>query len=274
MITHLQDTVTLNNGVKMPGFGLGVYKVEDGDTVIHAVSSALKNGYLHIDTATIYDNEKGVGQAVKDSGIPREEIFITSKVWNDDQGYESTLKAFEETLEKLGTDYLDLYLIHWPVSGKYKDTYRALEKLYEEGKVRAIGVSNFHVHHLEDLMEDCTITPMVDQVEFHPHLTQSDLRKFCQDNNIQFEAWSPLKKGRLFEDPTLMEIAEAHGKTVAQVMLRWDIQHGVVTIPKSIREKRIVENADVFDFSLTDEEMKRIDGMNKDRANRIKSGYI
>lgn len=264
MITHLQDTVTLNNGVKMLGFGLGVYKVEDGDTVIHAVSSALKNGYLHIDTATIYDNEKGVGQAVKDSGIPREEIFITSKVWNDDQGYESTLKAFEETLEKLGTDYLDLYLIHWPVSGKYKDTYRALEKLYEEGKVRAIGVSNFHVHHLEDLMEDCTITPMVDQVEFHPHLTQSDLRKFCQDNNIQFEAWSPLKKGRLFEDPTLMEIAEAHGKTVAQVMLRWDIQHGVVTIPKSIREKRIVENADVFDFSLTDEEMKRIDGMNKD----------
>lgn len=264
MITHLQDTVTLNNGVKMPGFGLGVYKVEDGDTVIHAVSSALKNGYLHIDTATIYDNEKGVGQAVKDSGIPREEIFITSKVWNDDQGYESTLKAFEETLEKLGTDYLDLYLIHWPVSGKYKDTYRALEKLYEEGKVRAIGVSNFHVHHLEDLMEDCTITPMVDQVEFHPHLTQSDLRKFCQDNNIQFEAWSPLKKGRLFEDPTLMEIAEAHGKTAAQVMLRWDIQHGVVTIPKSIREKRIVENADVFDFSLTDEEMKRIDGMNKD----------
>ena len=264
MITHLQDTVTLNNGVKMPGFGLGVYKVEDGDTVIHAVSSALKNGYLHIDTATIYDNEKGVGQAVKDSGIPREEIFITSKVWNDDQGYESTLKAFEETLEKLGTDYLDLYLIHWPVSGKYKDTYRALEKLYEEGKVRAIGVSNFHVHHLEDLMEDCTITPMVDQVEFHPHLTQSDLRKFCQDNNIQFEAWPPLKKGRLFEDPTLMEIAEAHGKTVAQVMLRWDIQHGVVTIPKSIREKRIVENADVFDFSLTDEEMKRIDGMNKD----------
>lgn len=208
--------------------------------------------------------KKASGQAVKDSGIPREEIFITSKVWNDDQGYESTLKAFEETLEKLGTDYLDLYLIHWPVSGKYKDTYRALEKLYEEGKVRAIGVSNFHVHHLEDLMEDCTITPMVDQVEFHPHLTQSDLRKFCQDNNIQFEAWSPLKKGRLFEDPTLMEIAEAHGKTVAQVMLRWDIQHGVVTIPKSIREKRIVENADVFDFSLTDEEMKRIDGMNKD----------
>ncbi|MFC0014150.1 MULTISPECIES: aldo/keto reductase [Allobacillus] len=264
MITHLQDTVTLSNGVKIPGFGLGVYKVEDGDTVIHAVSSALKNGYRHIDTATIYDNEKGVGQAVKESGVPREEIFITSKVWNDDQGYESTLKAFEETLEKLDTEYLDLYLIHWPVSGKYKDTYRALEKLYEEGKVRAIGVSNFHVHHLEDLMNDCTITPMIDQVEFHPHLTQSDLRKFCQENNIQFEAWSPLKKGRLFEDPTLMEIAETHGKTVAQVMLRWDIQHDVVTIPKSIREKRIVENADVFDFTLSEEEMKRIDEMNRD----------
>ena len=263
MITHLQDTVTLHNGVKMPGFGLGVYKVEDGETVIHAVKSALKNGYRHIDTAQFYDNERGVGQAIKESGIPRDEIFITSKVWNDDQGYESTLRAFEESLQKLGTDYMDLYLIHWPVTGKFKETYRAMEKLYQEGKVRAIGVSNFHVHHLETLMESSTITPMVDQVEFHPHLTQTELRSFCKENNIQFEAWSPLKKGRLFEDETLQEIAKAHGKTVAQVILRWNIQHEVVTIPKSIREQRIIENADVFDFSLTDEEMKRIDGMNK-----------
>lgn len=185
MITHLQDTVTLHNGVKMPGFGLGVYKVEDGETVIHAVKSALKNGYRHVDTAQFYDNERGVGQAIKESGIPRDEIFITSKVWNDDQGYESTLRAFEESLQKLGTDYMDLYLIHWPVTGKFKETYRAMEKLYQEGKVRAIGVSNFHVHHLETLMESSTITPMVDQVEFHPHLTQTELRSFCKENNIQ-----------------------------------------------------------------------------------------
>jgi methylglyoxal/glyoxal reductase len=262
MITSLNDTIKLNNGIKMPGFGLGVYKVEDGDTVVHAVRSAIEVGYRSIDTASFYDNERGVGQAVRESGIPREELFITSKVWNDQQGYESTLKAYDQSLEKLGMDYLDLYLIHWPVSGKYKETYRALEKLYEEGRVRAIGVSNFHVHHLEDLLANCKVKPVVNQVEYHPHLSQVDLKAFCEKEQIQLEAWSPLKRGRLLDEPTLMEIGKKYGKSVAQVILRWDIQNHVVTIPKSIKAERIRENADIFDFELTDTEMERIDGLN------------
>lgn len=262
MITNLRDTITLNNGVEMPGFGLGVYKVEE-EIAVEAVKTALKNGYRGIDTASYYKNEKGVGKGIKESGIPREEIFVTTKVWNDEQGYENTLKAFEQSLDRLGLDYLDLYLIHWPVKGKFKETWRAMEKLYEEGSVRAIGVSNFHVHHLKDLMKDSNIKPAVNQVELHPHLTQFDLRKFCQEQNIQIEAWSPLKKGRIFDEPVLKEIADKYGKTPAQVILRWDIQHQIITIPKSTKEERIIENADVFDFSLTAEEMKRIDQLNK-----------
>ncbi|WP_163971890.1 aldo/keto reductase [Oceanobacillus halotolerans] len=263
MIKHLQDTVTLHNGVQMPGFGLGVYKVEDGDVVIQAVKAALDYGYRSIDTASFYDNEAGVGQAIQESNIPRKELFITSKVWNDQQGYENTLKAFDESLSKLGLDYLDLYLIHWPVKGMYKETWRALEKLYKEGKVRAIGVSNFHVHHLEDLMADSNHKPVIDQVEFHPHLTQEDLRTFCQQENIQLEAWSPLKRGQLLEEPTITEIANKYGKSPAQVILRWDIQHDVITIPKSSKAHRIKENASIFDFALTEEEMNRIDALNR-----------
>ncbi|TFJ94224.1 aldo/keto reductase [Lentibacillus salicampi] len=264
MITNLQDTVTLNNGVKMPGFGLGVYKVEDGDVTVASVKAALKNGYRSIDTASFYDNERGVGQGIKESGVPREEIFVTSKVWNDQQGYDNTLEAFEVSLEKLGTDYLDLYLIHWPVKGKYKDTWKAMEKLYEEGKVRAIGVSNFHVHHLEDLMADSSVKPVVDQVEYHPHLTQEELRAFCEAQHIQLEAWSPLKKGRLMDDPIISGLADKYRKTPAQVILRWDVQNNVVTIPKSTHEHRIRENADIFDFELTDDEMKQISNLNQD----------
>lgn len=262
MITHLQDTVTLNNGVNMPGFGLGVYKVEDGQTVVNSVKAAIKNGYRSIDTASFYDNEEGVGQGIKESGIPREEIFITSKVWNEEQGYESTLEAFERSLQKLNTDYLDLYLIHWPVKGKYKDTWRAMEKLYEDGRVRAIGVSNFHVHHLEDLMKDSNIKPVIDQVEYHPHLTQLELREFCEKENIQLEAWSPLKRGQLLDDPTLTEIANTYGKSTAQVILRWNIENNVITIPKSITENRIIENADIFDFSLTEQDTGKINALN------------
>ncbi|WP_087972438.1 aldo/keto reductase [Oceanobacillus rekensis] len=262
MITNLQDTVTLNNGVNMPGFGLGVYKVEDGKTVVNSVKTAIKNGYRSIDTASFYDNEEGVGQGIKESGIPREEIFITSKVWNEEQGYESTMEAFERSLKKLNTNYLDLYLIHWPVKGMYKDTWRAMEKLYEEGKVRAIGVSNFHVHHLQDLMKDSNVKPVIDQVEFHPHLTQAELREFCEKENIQLEAWSPLKRGQLLDDPTLIEIAEKHGKTAAQIILRWNIQSNIITIPKSITEQRIIENADIFDFKLTENEMEKINDLN------------
>lgn len=265
MVNSLQDTTTLHNGVKMPWFGLGVWRVENGETVINSVKSAIHAGYRSIDTAAVYQNEDGVGVGIKESGISREDLFVTSKVWNSDQGYESTLTAYEESLHKLGLDYLDLYLIHWPVAGKYKDTWRALEKLYKDGKVRAIGVSNFHVHHLEDLMKDAEIKPMVNQVEFHPRLAQKELRAFCKEHGIQMEAWSPLMQGQLLDNETLVNIGKNHQKSAAQVILRWDLQNGVVTIPKSIKEHRIRENADIFDFELSPAEMEQIDQLNQDK---------
>lgn len=262
MYSSLQDTVTLNNGVKMPVMGLGVFKVEDGNVVTQAVKDAIKNGYRSIDTASFYDNEAGVGLGIKESGIPREELFVTTKVWNGDHGYENTLNAFEISLEKLGLEYLDLYLIHWPVRGKYTETWKALEKLYHDGKVRAIGVSNFNIHHLEDILNEGKVKPVINQVEYHPHLTQVELREFCVREGIQMEAWSPLKKGELLTDPVIQKLAEKHQKTPAQIILRWDIQNNVITIPKSIKEHRIVENADIFDFSLTEEDMQEINGLN------------
>ncbi|KEZ47236.1 aldo/keto reductase [Metabacillus indicus] len=264
MAKNLQDTTALHNGVNMPWFGLGVFKVEDGNEVVNSVKWAIEAGYKSIDTAAIYGNEEGVGQAIKESGVSREELFITTKVWNADQGYDSTLKAFDESMKKLGLEYLDLYLVHWPVKGKYKETWKALETLYKEGKVKAIGVSNFQVHHLKDVMEDAEIVPMVNQVEYHPRLTQKELHAFCKENSIQLEAWSPLMQGKLLDDATLTEIAEKHGKSVAQVILRWDLQNGVVTIPKSVKEHRIYDNAAIFDFELTQEDMERIDGLNRD----------
>ncbi|MCF6094635.1 aldo/keto reductase [Microaerobacter geothermalis] len=265
MISHISDCTVLNNGVKMPWFGLGVYKAKDGDEVIHAIKAALKAGYRSIDTAAFYENEVGVGKAVKESDIPREELFITTKVWNSSQGYDSTLAAFEESRRKLGLDYIDLYLIHWPVKGKYKDTWRALEKLYKEGYVKAIGVSNFQIHHLQDLMADSEIIPMVNQVEYHPYLTQKELHNFCKTRNIQLEAWSPLMRGQIFDHPTIQEISGKYQKTPAQVILRWDLQNEVVTIPKSVHEHRIIENADIFDFELSPEDMARIDGLNMNK---------
>lgn len=265
MPKNLQDTTTLHNGVKMPWFGLGVFKVKEGSEVVEAVKAAIKNGYISIDTAAIYQNEEGVGQGIKESGVPRDSLFVTSKVWNSDQGYESTLNAFETSLQKLGMDYLDLYLIHWPGkdSAKYKETWRALEKLYKDGRVRAIGVSNFHVHHLEDLIADAEIKPMVNQVEYHPHLAQLELREYCKKQGIQLEAWSPLKQGQLLSEPTIMAIAEKYQKSPAQIILRWDLQNEVVTIPKSIKEHRIIENADIFDFELSTDDMEKINGLNK-----------
>jgi diketogulonate reductase-like aldo/keto reductase len=248
----------------MPWFGLGVFKVEEGSEVVNSVKWAIEAGYKSIDTAAVYGNEEGVGQGIKESRVPREELFITTKVWNADQGYESTLKAFDESMKKLGLEYLDLYLVHWPVEGKYKDTWRALETLYKEGKVKAIGVSNFQIHHLEDVIKDAEIVPMVNQVEYHPRLTQKELQAFCRQHSIQLEAWSPLMQGKLLDDETLTEIAEKHGKSVAQVILRWDLQNEVVTIPKSVKEHRIHDNAAVFDFELSQEEMERIDGLNRD----------
>jgi diketogulonate reductase-like aldo/keto reductase len=263
MPKNLQDTVTLHNGVKMPWFGLGVFKVEDGQEVIDSVKYAIKAGYKSIDTAKIYENEEGVGQAIRESGIARDELFVTTKVWNADQGYESTLKAFDTSLQKLGLDYLDLYLIHWPGKDKYKKTWKALEKLYKDGRVRAIGVSNFHVHHLEDLLADAEIKPMVNQVELHPLLTQVELREYCKKQGIQIEAWSPLAQGQLLDNEVLKEIAAKHGKSTAQVILRWDLQNEIVTIPKSIKEHRIIENADVFDFELSAEDMDKINALNQ-----------
>ncbi|MEC1530184.1 glyoxal/methylglyoxal reductase [Bacillus spizizenii] len=264
MPTSLKDTVKLHNGVEMPWFGLGVFKVENGSEATESVKAAIKNGYRSIDTAAIYKNEEGVGIGIKESGVAREELFITSKVWNEDQGYETTLAAFEKSLERLQLDYLDLYLIHWPGKDKYKDTWRALEKLYKDGKIRAIGVSNFQVHHLEELLKDAEIKPMVNQVEFHPRLTQKELRDYCKEQGIQLEAWSPLMQGQLLDNEVLTQIAEKHNKSVAQLILRWDLQHEVVTIPKSIKEHRIIENADIFDFELSQEDMDKIDALNKD----------
>lgn len=267
MIQNLQDTVTLHNGVNMPGLGLGVFKVEEGQELVHAVQYAIGQGYRSIDTAAIYGNEAGVGegirQGMKNAGISRDELFITSKVWNVDLGYESTLAAYETSLQKLGLDYLDLYLIHWPVAGKYKEAWRALETLYASGKVKAIGVSNFQVHHLQDLMKDAEVVPMVNQVEYHPRLTQQEVGNFCREHDIQLEAWSPLMQGQLLDHPLLREIADKHNKEVAQVIIRWDLQNGVVTIPKSTKEQRIVSNANVFDFELSTDEMKQITAMNE-----------
>ncbi|EJQ41602.1 glyoxal reductase [Bacillus wiedmannii] len=264
---NLQSTITLHNGVEMPWFGLGVFKVEDGPELVEAVKSAIKAGYRSIDTAAIYGNEKAVGEGIragiKEAGISREDLFITSKVWNSDQGYETTLAAYEESLKKLELDYLDLYLVHWPVEGKYKDTWRALETLYKEERVRAIGVSNFQIHHLQDVMKDAEIKPMINQVEYHPRLTQKELQAFCKEQGIQMEAWSPLMQGQLLDNETLQEIAEKHGKTTAQVILRWDLQNGVITIPKSTKEHRIIANADVFNFELTKEDMEKIDALNQ-----------
>jgi methylglyoxal/glyoxal reductase len=263
MPTSLTDTTTLHNGVKMPWFGLGVFKVKEGVEVVESVKVAIKNGYRSIDTAAIYQNEEGVGQGIKESEIPRKELFITSKVWNADQGYESALQAYETSLNKLGLEYLDLYLIHWPGKNKFKETWKALEKLYKDGRVRAIGVSNFKIHHLEELLKDAEIKPMVNQVEYHPHLTQKDLLAFCEKEGIQLEAWSPLKQGELLTDSTINEIAEKYGKTAAQVILRWDLQTKVVTIPKSIKEQRIIENTNIFDFELSSEDIKKLDRLNK-----------
>lgn len=267
MTTHLQATTTLNNEKAMPWFGIGVFKVADGSELVDAVKAAVAHGYRSIDTAAIYDNERSVGQAIREAlqetGLSREDLYVTSKVWNADLGYEATLAAYETSLEKLGLDYLDLYLIHWPVAGKYKDAWRALEALYKAGRVKAIGVSNFQIHHLEDLMKDAEIKPMVNQVELHPRLSQQALRDFCARHDIQIEAWSPLMQGQLLDNPVLQEIGARHGKSVAQVILRWDLQHGIVTIPKSTKVSRIIENASVFDFELTSEEMARIDALNQ-----------
>jgi len=266
-ITDLKGTFTLNNGVEMPYLGLGVYLSADGKEVTNAVKWALEEGYRHIDTASIYENEEGVGQGIMESDVDRKDIFVVSKVWNSDQGYESTIKAYESSLKRLNLDYLDLYLVHWPVKGKYKETWRAMEYLYKHKGVRAIGVSNFMQHHLEDLMSSAEIVPMVNQMEFHPYLVQQELIDFCNKNTIQYEAWSPLMQGNIFELDIMKDLAVKYNKTIAQIVLRWDLQKGVITIPKSANKDRIRANADIFDFEIVPEDVKKLEQL--DRGKRF-----
>lgn len=261
------DYVTLNNGLRMPQLGYGVWQIPNAEATA-AVSKALETGYRLIDTAMIYNNEEGVGQAIAQSSIPREELFITTKVWNSDHGYDNTLRAFDESLQRLGLDYLDLYLIHWPTPkfDQYVDTFKAMEKIYRDGRVKAIGVCNFHIEHLQRLMDECDVKPVLNQVECHPYLTQAELKQFCAQHDIYVEAWSPLDQGgEALQDPTIADIAQAHSKSPAQVILRWHLQERSIVIPKSVTPSRIEENFNVFDFQLTETEMEAIRGLNKNR---------
>ena len=266
---NLQDTYTLANDVQIPCIGFGTWQTPNGETAINSVKAALKAGYRHIDTAACYGNEASVGQAIKESGVPREEIFVTSKVWNTERGYEKTLAAFETTMAKLDLDYVDLYLIHWPAAANqfenWKEinaqTWRALEELYIEGKVKAIGVSNFLPHHLEALLEGVKVVPMVNQIEYHPGFMQAESVAFCKAHNILVEAWSPLGTGNVLNNETLIMMAQKYSKTVAQICIRWVLQHGLLPLPKSITESRIIENTEVIDFEIKEEDMAIIDAI-------------
>lgn len=262
----MSQTFTLNNGVCIPSVGFGTYKAE-GSAVAEPLKQAVQSGYRHIDTAAVYHNEKELGQAIQECGVDREQLFITSKVWNTERGYEKTKAAFEKTLSDLRLDYLDLYLIHWPANRKQfgeqadeinAQTWRALEELYESGKVKAIGVSNFFKPHIVQLMKTAKIVPMVDQIEFHPGWTQSETVDFCQENGIVVEAWSPLGRGAMLENETLQKLAASYQKTVAQVCIRWALQRKIVPLPKSTTPSRIKENFDVFDFCISEQDMKAI----------------
>jgi diketogulonate reductase-like aldo/keto reductase len=254
----------LNNGIEIPVLGLGVYGCPPGRPTQEAVAFALGCGYRHVDTAKIYRNEADVGEAVRASPLPREEVFITTKLWNDDHGYEAALRAFEGSLKTLGLEYIDLYLIHWPVKGLRAESWRALATLLERGRTRAIGVSNYTIRHLEELLAASPIPPAVNQVEFSPFLYQEELLDYCRRHGIQLEAYSPLTKGRRLGDPTLVEVARKHHRTPSQVLIRWALQHGLVVIPKSQRLEHIRENFSVFDFSLSPADMAQLDGLSED----------
>ncbi|MGW7254431.1 aldo/keto reductase [Streptomyces sp. NPDC054834] len=259
--------IILNNGVEMPQLGFGVWQVPD-DEAEQAVAAALEAGYRSIDTAAIYGNEEGTGKAIAAAGLPREDVFVTTKLWNSDQGYDSALRAFDTSLAKLGLEYIDLYLIHWPLParGKYVDTYKAFEKLLSDGRVRAIGVSNFLPEHLEHLLAETSVVPAVNQIELHPHLQQHEAREYHAEHGIAVEAWSPLGSGKgLLEVPAVVAIAQKHNRTPAQVVLRWHLQLGNIVIPKSVTPSRIRENIDVFDFSLDTEDLAAISALNEDR---------
>ena len=259
---NLSSTLKLNNGVDIPVLGLGVFKSQEGDETYNAVKYAIEAGYKHIDTAAVYGNERSVGRGIKDSGIKREDIFITTKLWNENQRQGNQYEAFEESLEKLGVDYVDLYLIHWPVKGKYVESWKILEKIYKEGRARAIGVSNFHIHHLEDVFAVSDLIPAVNQVECHPWLTQVELVDYCQSKGIIFEPWSPLGAGQLIDNDMLNSIAQKYNKSTAQLILKWGLQRGFINIPKSVHKDRIIQNSEIFDFTITDEDMAQIFTLN------------
>jgi diketogulonate reductase-like aldo/keto reductase len=259
---HQQSTTTLNNGVEMPLLGLGVYNMY-GKTAEQAVGKALEIGYRLIDTATLYENEKEVGNAIRKSLVPRKELFVTTKVANSDQGYDATLKAFDSSLKKLGLDYVDLYLVHWPIKGKRKQTWMALEKLYADKKVRAIGVANYLIPFLDELNTYATTPPAVNQVEFSPYLYLEDLLLYCKKFSIQLQAYSPLVRGRKLQDPRLLDLAKKYSKTPAQIILRWNIEHGVSPIPKSSNPARLLENAGIFDFKISPGDIAFIDNFHE-----------
>lgn len=269
MLQKLSDCYTLNNGVKIPCIGYGTFKTPNGGAVVDSVVNAVKAGYRHIDTAHRYDNEEGVGEGIRKCGVPREELFITSKLGNHHHGYKAAVEAFDLSLQKLGLDYLDLYLIHWPAplicrenyKEKNADTWRAFEDLYRAGKVRAIGLSNFWKPHIDALMETAEVKPMVNQLEIHPQFPHRDLLDYCQKLDIQVESWGPLIQGKAFQYPVLKEVAQKHGKTVAQVCVRWALDKNVLPLPKSNHFERMVENADVFDFTLDAEDIKKISSL-------------
>ena len=270
--------LVLNNGVEIPQLGYGVFKVPPEDTR-QAVLTALETGYRHIDTARLYDNEAAVGEAVRESGLMRDEVFVTTKVWNTDQGYDATLRAFDDSLARLGFDVLDLYLIHWPTPARdlYLDTWRAMEKVYLDGRVRAIGVSNFQPDHLRRLLDRSDVVPVINQIELHPYLQQTEARKANEELGVLTEAWGPIARGgALLEDPVITALADKHARTPAQVVLRWHIELGHVVIPKSVTPSRIAENFAIFDFSLDDSDMAEMASLDRgertgpdpDRLNR------
>lgn len=256
-------TVSLANGVQMPLIGLGVYKSKEGAEVENAVLSALENGYRLIDTASFYGNEAGVGRAVHTSGMDRDTIFISTKLWNSDQGYHNAIEAFNRSLDKLKMDYVDLYLVHWPVENKYLETWPAIEEIYKTGRAKAIGVSNFYVHHLEKLKAVASISPMVNQVEFHPFLQQKPLQDYCRSNKIQYESWSPIMRGRVLEIELLKKLAIKYDKSAVQIVIRWNYQKSIVCIPKSVKPARIKSNIDIFDFEIDESDMLLIDQLDR-----------
>jgi len=259
----ITSTLTLNNGVEMPRFGLGVWQAKTGSEVRNAVRWALEAGYRHLDTARIYGNERDVGAVLREGIVPREDVFVTTKLWNGDQGYETTKQAFAASLRDLGLDHVDLYLMHWPVEGKRLESWRAMEELLATGGARAIGVSNFLEHHLDQLLETAAVVPAVNQVEFSPFLYQRALLEYCRERGIQLEAYSPLTRGRRLDDPTVAAVAARHGTSTAQVLIRWALQHDLVVIPKSVTRGRVLANADVFGFELGADDMAALDALDE-----------